>query len=132
MDPEHGWEADQRFVREELLEEGVVLSFFREEQGPFDPVTGRRAQGTTPSLSRRFTAPALMRMSAPGGSLAQAWRGQGLIMTGDEILLVAPGDYEPALEDRVAIGSERWTVKAVTTVRPGLEPLMHYLLIRRV
>lgn len=123
------WIAEQQDAYDDLLEDGVLFTFTREGKGKFDPITSTNAPGE----DQTFTAPGIVKLMSPTtNKVAQAWQAQGLIKSGDEMLLIGCGTYTPELEDRVDLDGVAWAVKGMTTFRPGIVPLLNYLLVRKV
>jgi len=121
------WVAEQRDAYNDLAEDGVMFTFTRTVKGAFDPVRGAYGPGETLT----FTAPGIMKALNTSSGAAQRWQEQALIQEGDEMLLIGCGTYEPELGDRVDIDGAAWAVKGVSSLRPGVVPLLNYLLIRR-
>lgn len=123
------WTREQQDVHNALQADGITFRFSRKENSGFDPIAGTY----TATEDHTFTLPGFLR--TPSGATAETWQTQGLIRTGDEMLLVACGPEEsdlPQLEDRVDISGQSWTVKGRSLTRPGLVPLLCRLLVRRV
>ena len=123
------WIQEQQDAFNDLAEDGVFFTFTRVGKGAFDPVKSSYAEGE----SEQFTAPGIMSMqSISTNKAAQKWLADGLVQAGDEILLIGVGEYDPQLEDLVDIDGAKWAVKGVTSLRPAVIPVLHYLLIRKV
>ena len=122
------WIAEQQDAFNDLVEDGVTFTFTRKGKGAYDPVKGAYA----PGADQVFTAPGIMKLLSPSSHrAAQLWQDQALIKTGDEMLLIGCGTYDPELEDRADINGAAWAVKGMSSLRPGVVPLLNYLLIRK-
>lgn len=123
------WNRERLDAEADLLEDGAVFVFTREKKGAYDPVAGAFATGEKAT----FSAPGIVKPLNPSvNRIALSWQAQGLILAGDEMLLVGCAAYEPELEDRAALNGQVWVVKGVSLVRPALVPVLAYLLIRRM
>lgn len=128
------WYEDQNDAYTDLAEDGAMFTFSRRQKGKPDPITGEMAD----TYSETFTAPGIFKLSGTGytwstgrSSAMQSMIDQGLVQVGDEVLLVAAKTYVPKLEDRVIVGEETWVLKAISSLRPGIVPILHYLVIRK-
>lgn len=120
------WAEDQQDAYEDLKEDGALFTFVRKSGSKPDPITGEIADDFTTS----FQTYGIMTQLSSGTDI----RGQvrGFVEMGEELLLVSAKGYEhPKIEDAVEIDGIMYKVKDISTLRPGVVPILHYLSIKR-
>jgi len=121
------WIQEQNEVYNDLMEDGVLLYFSRRVKSEFDPIKTKYGQAN----EVKFQLPALIVKISNNSVKSIGWLKESAIEVGDKMLLVAHSDMSPQIDDRVELYDEAWKVVNMSTLEPGMVPLMHHLLIRK-
>jgi hypothetical protein len=121
------WIQEQAEVYNDLMEDGVLLSFSRVVKGDFDPVL--QAYGQESKVE--FQLPGLLTKLPNNSVKSIGWLKDSVVEVGDKMLIVGCKDMNPQIDDQVELYGETWKVVAMSTLEPGMVELMHHLLIRK-
>jgi hypothetical protein len=121
------WPQEQLDVYNDLLEDGVVFTFTRSTPTGFDPETGAYSGGET----EEYSAPGIVKRLS-GRTESEIIFGAGTVIEQNDILLLLGAkNYSPQLFDETTIDGIDYRVGGVSFARPGVLPLLIYLLLKR-
>lgn len=122
------WSKEQAEIHNDLLEDGVMFTLTRTEQGEFDPIEGGYTGGGTTT----FKVPGIVKLPGTRSVESVGWQPGTTVLANDKILLLSAGaGYQPRLEDVATVSGVKLKVKAFATLEPGQVALLYYVLVRK-